>query len=90
MQHGCNLADSLDVETFMEASSLGKPLYERYGFQSLLKFGFDTEKPDASDTWRKCEHEMTPEPIFAMWRSKGGLWIKDGVHADSPWELGED
>lgn len=70
MTIGIQQADQIDVECWLEASSMGKPLYEKFGFQSLLKLGFDNEKPDASDEWRKCAHEMTPPPVFAMWRPK--------------------
>lgn len=97
MDAGISRADTLQVECWMEASSMGKSLYEKSGFRSLLKIAFDTEKKNASDVWRKCEHEMTPEPIFAMWRPKQGIWetrnegdeenraIKE---VKMPWDLG--
>lgn len=88
MDVGVMRADELDLECWLEASAMGKPLYEKFGFQSLLKIAFDTDKANASDEWRKSAHELTPEPIYAMWRpaktwrqsSQGGLQM--------PWMLG--
>jgi predicted N-acetyltransferase YhbS len=89
METGVSHADSLDLECWMEASSMGKPLYEKFGFQSLMKFGFDTEKPRATDEWRKCAHELTPPPLLAMWRPKQGAWkVDDGRDVHKPWDLG--
>jgi hypothetical protein len=62
---------------------MGKPLYEKFGFHSLFRIAFDTNKKEPSDVWRKCEHEMTPEPVFAMWRPKAGVW--EGA-VQMPWE----
>lgn len=81
MAHMIKFADINNYGCWLEATSMGKPLYEKFGFKSLLKIAFDTDKKDASDVWRKCEHELTPPPISAMWRpikgeeeSKNGAW----------------
>jgi hypothetical protein len=88
MKAGTNKADKLDLECWLEGSSMGKPLYERFGFQSLLKVAFDTEVPGASDEWRKCAHEMTPTAVYAMWRPKQGLWrLENGQEVGLPWTL---
>ena len=89
MNIGIQRADNLNLECWMEASAMGKPLYERFEFRPLLKIAFDNERPGASDEWRKCAHEMTPPPIFAMWRPKRGLWkSEDGREVKLPWDLG--
>lgn len=89
MEAGVSRADALNLECWMEASSMGKPLYEKFGFQSLMKFGFDTEKPEGSDEWRKCAHELTPPPLLAMWRPKQGVWkVESGRDVQMPWDLG--
>ena len=89
MNVGILRADDLNLECWMEASAMGKPLYEKFGFQALFKLAFDNERSDATDEWRKCAHEMTPPPIFAMWRPKRGLWkSEDGQEAKMPWDLG--
>src|SRR5690242_8481550 len=74
MQVGVTRADELEVEAWMEASSMGKPLYEKFGFRSLFRIGFDTERRDATDQWRRMQHEMTPGDFFPMWRPKKGVW----------------
>jgi hypothetical protein len=89
MKVGILRADDLNLESWMEASTMGKPLYEKHGFQPLLKLDFDNERPDAGDEWRKCAHELTPPPIFAMWRPKRGQWkCEGGKDVKLPWSLG--
>ncbi|KAL5117129.1 hypothetical protein ACEQ8H_004954 [Pleosporales sp. CAS-2024a] len=89
MDVGVQRADELDLECWMEASGMGKPLYEKYKFQSLFHLAFDNQRPGASDEWRKCVHEMTPPPIFAMWRPKRGVWKSEsGDEVRMPWALG--
>lgn len=90
MNVGIVRADELNLECWMEASAMGKPLYEKFKFQALLKIAFDNEKADSSDEWRKCAHEMTPPPIFAMWRPKRGQWLRDWGEVKLPWELGAE
>jgi GNAT superfamily N-acetyltransferase len=79
-----------NLEIFLEATAMGKPLYEKHGFRSLLTFVFDMEKKDASDAWRKAQHELTPKSIAAMWRPKGGVWEKEGRVVRMPWDLEEE
>ncbi|KAF2877554.1 hypothetical protein BDV95DRAFT_674137 [Massariosphaeria phaeospora] len=86
MTAGISRAHDLDLECWMEATAMGKPLYEKFGFRSLFKVAFDTEKANASDVWRKCEHEMTPHAFFAMWRPRGGVWTVGGKDVEMPWE----
>lgn len=88
MNEGILRADDLDIECWMEASGMGKPLYEKFAFQSLFKVAFDTEVSGASDEWRKCAHEMTPPPIYAMWRPRrGASRDSDGKPTTKPWDL---
>lgn len=87
MNVGILRADELNLECWMEASSMGKPLYEKFKFRVLLKIAFDNEISNPSDEWRKCAHEMTPRPIFAMWRPKQGRWTSDRGQMKLPWEL---
>jgi hypothetical protein len=48
------------------------------------------EKRNASDAWRKAQHELTPKSIAAMWRPKGGVWEVGGREVGMPWDLGEE
>jgi hypothetical protein len=89
MKVGILRADDLNLESWMEASTMGKPLYEKFGFHLLFKLDFDIERPDAGDEWRKCAHELTPPPIFIMWRPKRGQWkCESGEDVKLPWSLG--
>ena len=88
MDVGIARADELDLECWMEASGMGRPLYEKFGFQSLLKIAFETEKRNASDEWRRCAHELTPPPIIAMWRSTKSSREGGQGQPRMPWTLG--
>lgn len=41
VQWGCNKADEKGVVAYLEASEMGKPLYERYGFQPVKTVSVD-------------------------------------------------
>ena len=90
MDVGVARADELNLECWLEASEMGKPLYEKFGYQSLLKIALDSEKPNASDEWRRCAHEMTPRPIFAMWRPRKSLHTGGQGELRMPWALGTE
>lgn len=88
MKVGTAQADELGVECWMEASPMGKLLYESHGFRSLFKMQFDMERTDASDVWRKCVHELTPKTaVFPMWRPNGGIWKQEEAPVRFPWEI---
>ncbi|KAF2443203.1 hypothetical protein P171DRAFT_362972 [Karstenula rhodostoma CBS 690.94] len=88
MSIGTERADALGVECWMEASGMGKKLYEKHGFRSLFKMHFDMERKNASDVWRKCMHELTPTSVYPMWRPKHGIWELEGDSIQFPWERG--
>ncbi len=90
MAAGVSRADELGVECWMEASDMGKPLYEKYDFRSLFKMAFDTGRKGVGDVWRKCEHELMPPPLFMMWRPKRGVWETEGKEVRMPWDLGAE
>jgi hypothetical protein len=41
---GCERADEMDVEAYLEATPMGRPLYERYGFVAVKEVEFCTGK----------------------------------------------
>ncbi|KAH7072348.1 hypothetical protein FB567DRAFT_454523, partial [Paraphoma chrysanthemicola] len=89
MNVGLIRADKSNLECWMESSGMGKPLYEKFEFQPLFKIAFDNDSLTASDVWRKCAHEMTPPPIYAMWRPARGLSrSQNGGEVKWPWTLG--
>ncbi|KAF2637580.1 hypothetical protein P280DRAFT_407351 [Massarina eburnea CBS 473.64] len=86
MNAGITRADDLNLECWMESSGMGKPLYEIFGFKPISTIQFDTERTNASDVWRRCEHDLIPPTITTMWRPKGGLWTVNGRTVEGPWE----
>lgn len=63
LQWGINKADSLGLPAFLESSAMGKPLYERMGFQTkevsvfdLTKYGLEGEDTNTA---------MIREPLSA-------------------------
>lgn len=49
VQWGCEKADELGVEAFLEASPMGQPLYARYGFEPVKEVGLDLKKYGADE-----------------------------------------
>jgi len=41
LKWGCAKADALGIETYLEASPMGVPLYERFGFKKVKAIAFD-------------------------------------------------
>jgi GNAT superfamily N-acetyltransferase len=93
-----NYADANNYECWLEGTPMGKSMYENFGFESLFKIAFDIDTKNASDVWRKCEHELTPPPIYAMWRPKRtDREARNGAEAEDsrrlavmPWGLRRD
>jgi GNAT superfamily N-acetyltransferase len=58
LKWGTEKADELDVEFWLDATPLGKPLYEKHGFEVVKRNPLvpKTEFPD--EKWRKIEAEM--------------------------------
>lgn len=49
VQWGCDQADKKGVEAYLEASPMGKPLYERYGFKEVKTVQIDFAEYGAGD-----------------------------------------
>lgn len=86
MQEATRLADEFKVATWLEASLLGKPLYIKLGFRDIAQVDLDTTEAGQTDSWRRCQHELTPGPISCMWRPVQGVWEIDGKLVKLPSE----
>ncbi|PVH98098.1 hypothetical protein DM02DRAFT_673638 [Periconia macrospinosa] len=86
MKQGIEAADKLNLECWMEASAMGIPLYQHFNFRALSRIDLDNIKENTSDVWKRCQHELTPPTITAMWRPRGGSWEDIKL----PWEIDED
>ena len=82
MDWGCQLADSMNLECFIESTEGGRALYESVGFvvvdyfylNPFVKSGME----GPSEEWIKITKEAFPEPyrVWVMWRPKGGKFAK--------------
>lgn len=85
MDYNSKWLDEKGLEGFVEATELGRPAYEKGGYQVVLKFS--SFLPNGkSDLWKKWYHEMGVSPWYAMWRPKYGK-IEAGER-NKPWQQG--
>ena len=85
MAWGVQKAEELGYQSWMEATETGRGLYEKFGYQVLFKVSFDDRRDKPSGQWRKLQHELTPEPFYAMWRPVKSQCFEDGVVL--PWKV---
>ena len=79
MSWGVDKAPDLGIESFIEASAIGRFLYKSFGYRVLFKVAFDGTKIDPSDEWRKLEHDRGPAGFYAMWRPASGIFEDECV-----------
>lgn len=89
MKWGLEQADALGLETWLDASEYGAPLYERHGFRRILLNTLAPRPADAlsekeREEWAECEREILPISATVMWRPPYGEYV-DGVTV-RPWE----
>ena len=84
MDWGVEKAKELGIECFVEATDLGRPLYERCGLHVMYVDRLRMPPGDASDEWRKMERELFPMYWYFMWRPADGTYVKDQTAL--PWE----
>ncbi|KAL8978282.1 MAG: hypothetical protein Q9205_006095 [Flavoplaca limonia] len=78
-------ADRLNLETFIEATDLGKLTYEACGLVYAGTNYLETAKRNASPEWKALERDMqTPIHMYRMWRPAGGRWVEGRTQL--PWE----
>ena len=80
MDWGCELADKMDLECFVESTEDGRSLYESAGFVVVDHFYLDPQPENGkpSEDWAKIKKEAFPKPyrVWVMWRPKGGKFVK--------------
>ena len=74
MEWGCQIADRLNLESFVESTDDGRALYEAYGFVLVDQILLDPETEEPTEKWTELKKEIAPRPfpILFMWRPKGG------------------
>jgi predicted N-acetyltransferase YhbS len=69
MNWGLEHADRLGLETFIEATDLGKPVYEKFGFRVMEHHSLHApEKPEGVkvEEWRALEGKVLPFEWWSM------------------------
>ncbi|KAF4635681.1 hypothetical protein G7Y89_g2403 [Cudoniella acicularis] len=84
MQWSNRKLDEGGIEGFVEASELGRELYEKWGYRVVMKIALFLP-PNKGDIWNKLAHEMMLPPWYAMWRPVNGV-VKAGER-NRPWQL---
>ena len=77
MEWGIKIADELGLESFIEASQDGIPLYLGFGFVSVGHVFLTAENATPSPEWTKAYQQIRPGPfrVEIMWRPKGGKFV---------------
>ncbi|TGO59602.1 hypothetical protein BOTNAR_0159g00010 [Botryotinia narcissicola] len=80
--------DDLGLETFLEGSSIGTPLYLRSGYVPIVKpvivFTPPNQIKKPSEDWRNIVRSLHAETISIMWRPPGGVYTEGETIL--PWE----
>ena len=85
VEWGVHEADRLGLETFIEATDDGKPLYEACGFTYMSTNYWESVKRNPSKKWIELsEYFQTPIHNYLMWRPKGGIFVEGETVV--PWE----
>ena len=72
MEWGIAKADRMGMESYIDATAEGKPLYEAYGFVAANRLDFNLDKHDASPNRKELEQQLLPFSFWPMWRPAGG------------------
>ena len=83
MAWGIKKADEMGLESYIDATEAGVPLYETCGYVKGSKVNFDASKDKVSQEWRELRGELLPFSFWPMWRPVGGKFEKDAIR---PWE----
>lgn len=67
-----------------QATDLGRSLYEKFGFRTLMKIAFSPERKNPSQEWKRMTSEMGKFHLYLTWRPYNGF--KDGK-PQAPWQV---
>ena len=84
VQWGIDTAKRLGIEFWLNSTPIGKPLYEKFGFELVQRNPLvpKTDKPD--EKWKQMEVEFEDIVFWTMWLPKESF-IQDGKTV-RPWE----
>ncbi|KAF2188341.1 putative GNAT family acetyltransferase [Zopfia rhizophila CBS 207.26] len=81
---GVGKADEMGVEAFIEATPIGKHLYETFGFVVVTTEEANTQIEKPSKRWEELESKFLPYTWHCMWRPVGGIYVEGETKL--PWE----
>lgn len=84
MDWGIAKADEMGVELFLDASPVGRPLYDANGLVEVDKNDIIPRTNDPDDAWKAMEKKTGHSTWFLMWRPAGGNY-EEGKTV-KPWE----
>ena len=84
LQWGIDTAKRLDVEFWLNATPMGKPLYERFGFELVKKNPLIPKTRNPDEKWKQMEMQFSDVVFWTMWLPKKGQIGAD--NAKKPWE----
>lgn len=85
VEWGTKKADELGMESFVESTLAGKPLYESCGFMTMNKFKLSPSLPEDTEELKKLQRDLLFTGYF-MWRPVAGEFEKGKTVI--PWEDG--
>ena len=84
MKWGNDKIDEMGMESFIEATDLGRGLYEKNGYMTVMKLSFYIPRGKGDD-WNRYTHDLMMQDWYAMWRPTNGV-VKEGER-NRPWQL---
>ncbi|KAI0977176.1 hypothetical protein F4678DRAFT_412101, partial [Xylaria arbuscula] len=77
MSWGIEKANQMGVEMFIDATEMGKPLYEQNGF-TCVEVNKIIPKTECKDEgWKELEERVGPiTTLYLMWRPSGGPYVE--------------
>ena len=87
IEWGLKKADKMGLESHVEASPLGRPVYARYGFIQVATNHLLPDNPGNEKEWGDLLEEFKfPQLIYLMWRPPGGNYEEGKTPI--PWKGG--
>ena len=80
---GIEKADEMGLESYIDATDQGVPLYEAHGYVKAANVHFHAEQEKPSTRWDELRRELLPFTFWPMWRPAGS---KFGNGTGPPWD----
>lgn len=65
----------MGLESYIDATDQGVPLYEAYGYVKAAGVSFHAEQEKPSQRWDELRRELLPVTTWPMWRPAGGKFV---------------